>query len=106
MQADILSLIIFDVYPDLGTVTYGLALQRLYLCPNQVIGSAGRNTLCKFAAAIGYVLPSLAGFGALHARDPHLYSPNRDVVCTVDSAQDQEERRVGKECRSRWSPYH
>ena len=25
----------------------------------------------------------------------HLYNPNRS-----------EERRVGKECRSRWSPYH
>src|SRR3712207_6967214 len=24
----------------------------------------------------------------------------------VDTAQRSEERRVGKECRSRWSPYH
>ena len=24
----------------------------------------------------------------------------------VDLAQRSEERRVGKECRSRWSPYH
>ena len=27
-----------------------------------------------------------------------------DVVCAVDDRS--EERRVGKECRSRWSPYH
>ena len=25
---------------------------------------------------------------------------------TVDGSQRSEERRVGKECRSRWSPYH
>ena len=26
--------------------------------------------------------------------------------CTADSLTRSEERRVGKECRSRWSPYH
>ncbi len=26
--------------------------------------------------------------------------------CDVDYAKRSEERRVGKECRSRWSPYH
>ena len=31
-----------------------------------------------------------------------------NVVQMVESMRDQrsEERRVGKECRSRWSPYH
>ena len=32
------------------------------------------------------------------------------VICFVMNAEDalcrSEERRVGKECRSRWSPYH
>ena len=27
-------------------------------------------------------------------------------VAVVDRAARSEERRVGKECRSRWSPYH
>ena len=27
-------------------------------------------------------------------------------LCLLPSAQRSEERRVGKECRSRWSPYH
>src|SRR5256885_6396938 len=27
-------------------------------------------------------------------------------TCTVAGKQRSEERRVGKECRSRWSPYH
>src|SRR3712207_8465463 len=32
------------------------------------------------------------------------YGPPRRVVCSA--AVRSEERRVGKECRSRWSPYH
>jgi len=28
------------------------------------------------------------------------------VVCIVEAMKRSEERRVGKECRSRWSPYH
>ena len=34
---------------------------------------------------------------------------DKEVVCDVLSAEKSErseERRVGKECRSRWSPYH
>ena len=29
-----------------------------------------------------------------------------EVVCKACGGQRSEERRVGKECRSRWSPYH
>ena len=28
------------------------------------------------------------------------------IVTAIDNDQRSEERRVGKECRSRWSPYH
>ena len=33
---------------------------------------------------------------------------NLEVIVVDDGSQDRrsEERRVGKECRSRWSPYH
>src|SRR5260370_22204467 len=34
---------------------------------------------------------------------PHSSTPG---VITVDKHARSEERRVGKECRSRWSPYH
>ena len=43
------------------------------------------------------------------------YSGNRSIMANVEPAQifgesfvcaRSEERRVGKECRSRWSPYH
>ena len=37
------------------------------------------------------------------------FAENVDIVfwvCDVDVTERSEERRVGKECRSRWSPYH
>src|SRR5258706_544014 len=33
-------------------------------------------------------------------------SPWRAHCCATSSSSRSEERRVGKECRSRWSPYH
>src|SRR5712664_3072307 len=37
------------------------------------------------------------------AKRPSVRSPSMDGAATCGSS---EERRVGKECRSRWSPYH
>ena len=37
---------------------------------------------------------------------PNVNNPDVDVVFCVPSIDRSEERRVGKECRSRWSPYH
>src|SRR5689334_24941954 len=34
------------------------------------------------------------------------FRPRRQLVVTVDDGTRSEERRVGKECRSRWSRYH
>ena len=31
------------------------------------------------------------------------YEENKEIA---DKIEDRNERRVGKECRSRWSPYH
>ena len=36
----------------------------------------------------------------------NMYLTARDAAAAVDAAPRSEERRVGKECRSRWSPYH
>ena len=35
-----------------------------------------------------------------------LMPTNEDIVQFVNAGDRSEERRVGKECRSRWSPYH
>ena len=39
------------------------------------------------------------------ARTP-LYAHLKEVICDNKKYNRSEERRVGKECRSRWSPYH
>src|SRR5256885_1973045 len=33
-------------------------------------------------------------------------APRTEMGCILDGRERSEERRVGKECRSRWSPYH
>src|SRR5256885_10693114 len=38
--------------------------------------------------------------------DPSVFSTVTLVLAAVSIAARSEERRVGKECRSRWSPYH
>ena len=35
-----------------------------------------------------------------------IVAPSMTEACQVYYDQRSEERRVGKECRSRWSPYH
>src|SRR3712207_8369993 len=49
----------------------------------------------------------------VHAHDPvHVFVADVEEravqgdACVVDQDIRSEERRVGKECRSRWSPYH
>ena len=37
---------------------------------------------------------------------PALVTPFENGKVDVDALKRSEERRVGKECRSRWSPYH
>ena len=48
-------------------------------------------------------IESVVTFGAKTEQD--LSSEIREYVVT-DKLHRSEERRVGKECRSRWSPYH
>ena len=47
------------------------------------------------------------GSVSVHA-DDRAYKPLNwmSPPCTVKEEPRSEERRVGKECRSRWSPYH
>src|SRR5258708_16097843 len=47
--------------------------------------------------AMGRWVPELASAHVLHAFD---------ATCSPRLRARSEERRVGKECRSRWSPYH
>src|SRR2546427_6826863 len=52
------------------------------------------------------VLYSVIGAVAPPARRPLAVPADRDLTGTLTLTGRSEERRVGKECRSRWSPYH
>ena len=60
---------------------------------------------CEMLKAVDFDYPAMikAGFGLYVARSRHtrLQGDWSSDVCSRS-----EERRVGKECRSRWSPYH
>src|SRR5256886_12734196 len=72
---------------------------------------AGEQTPLMFAAKAGHVevMRALVAAGA----DANAKAQDGTTVLTaaagsghLDAVQRSEERRVGKECRSRWSPYH
>src|SRR2546426_10711604 len=59
-------------------------------------------------AELGYLAHWLRSRGRFHVSCPRLVNHGQPlgVLARTTSAQRSEERRVGKECRSRWSPYH
>src|SRR5690242_12641661 len=50
-------------------------------------------------------LPILSAYEQLHA-EGYLETFTGAGTCVAAAIPRSEERRVGKECRSRWSPYH
>ena len=54
-----------------------------------------------YAAVIRFITPNIPSFDSLHL-PPVL----KTLVMEKRGLIRSEERRVGKECRSRWSPYH
>ena len=59
----------------------------------------GRNVLRQSAAAPDWAIPS-------SAQDWDILLIDDLQFMQEEAGQRSEERRVGKECRSRWSPYH
>src|SRR5258708_18465889 len=57
-------------------------------------------------AAIGRALKYVTGFASCLVMIPETEARLVTVVTFWDGEDRSEERRVGKECRSRWSPYH
>src|SRR5256885_16036236 len=87
------------------------------------------TTLSRSGAQVGAVQPSLTAFSLSLGVGQLLYGPVSDMVgrkpplyfgltvfalasvgcamaTSIETLVRSEERRVGKECRSRWSPYH
>src|SRR3712207_3730218 len=77
--------------PDDGVVEYGIGPHAAYTVPLPVLGDAGR-----LAREHGMLLH-------LHVAET---ATEGDELLARHGASRSEERRVGKECRSRWSPYH
>ena len=50
----------------------------------------------------GFTVPFVSG----ETSDLSVYTGNVETQATAKRVYRSEERRVGKECRSRWSPYH
>ena len=65
---------------------------------------------CRCLFVVAYSAMSITGLSSVLAVENHaLSSPVSDRVESVQQKKHvsrSEERRVGKECRSRWSPYH
>ena len=67
----------------------------------------GRLSRREFLSAMGALGISAAAAGTLLTSASALASsPTRGGSVIFASNLRSEERRVGKECRSRWSPYH
>ena len=58
---------------------------------------------CEMARLNDAALLLVAGFDPVAYRDRARLN---DAALLLATAERSEERRVGKECRSRWSPYH
>ena len=88
-----------------GTLLEGIALWS-ELKPHLTIEDIKQRalTLCGWAVAQG----NLAIRSHVDICDPELTAVHAllDVRETIKPYLRSEERRVGKECRSRWSPYH
>ena len=94
--------------PDAGlslTQTGGTVGTAAYMSPEQALGEDGvdgRTDIYSLGCVVYEMLvghPPFVGATALSVVAQHIGTP-------PPAAERSEERRVGKECRSRWSPYH
>src|SRR3712207_7895624 len=77
------------------------------------IGVTGSSDVCSSDLILGlergYWAPSAAtslGWGGSWHAQPSIARLSRHPACLPSFPGRSEERRVGKECRSRWSPDH
>src|SRR3712207_5100159 len=75
----------------------------------EIVAEEGSTRGQRLRAMLDELGPTFVKFGQLLSTRPDVVPP--DIVFELRHLQDavtprSEERRVGKECRSRWSPYH
>src|SRR3712207_7100478 len=88
-----------DGIRDIGVT--GVQTCALPIC-NEVLGDALDHTRLERAIGVIYRPDSERVSHYFEAR----LADQFDAVIHLDETHRSEERRVGKECRSRWSPYH
>ena len=99
---------------DLIDVTYGVTLdlkKDLDIATLQIGGGTmGSNTQASAVnVGTGVTLTSTTGVNLGGANGQGALAGNLNInggTAVLAAASRSEERRVGKECRSRWSPYH
>ena len=69
------------------------------------------SSLAKEINSDTKITSNVIDIGEIKSLDPMCISLSdilldEDDIILTDKIQRSEERRVGKECRSRWSPYH
>src|SRR5574337_305773 len=92
-------------------------------CVHSPLMSACQSLIISFYSRdpclINHVISALSATSSVHAQSRHqcmiatgsVHAQSRDLdlishVISACRVTRSEERRVGKECRSRWSPYH
>src|SRR3712207_9562193 len=74
--------------------------------PDRLIDTiAGAITEVKDGFEVGAVCLAVPGL-IMASVNTVIFSPNLHEIENIRLDERSEERRVGKECRSRWSPYH
>ena len=91
-SSDVCSSDLFDIEPKLGMI--------ITVSPVQIIEFTGKDGKSHFA----WMFPKVRDPKVRELR-PDAHEPD-DVKDIKHLIERSEERRVGKECRSRWSPYH
>ena len=94
-----------------GACTVHLDGRRQLSCLVLAAAAQGRavRTIEGLAGEDGALHPMQAAFVAHDAMQCGYCTPGQimsAVACVEEGHARSEERRVGKECRSRWSPYH
>src|SRR3712207_2204576 len=88
-----------------GSIALVHAFFAIHLRADQIVGGTAVNFLAL--GITGYVFIDVYGDQGTPSEIPEIPDVRLDFLEGVYFVGDSsEERRVGKECRSRWSPYH
>src|SRR5256885_13184822 len=91
--------------PDAGEACFAVRRRKsVLLLPGFSPGGGGMRTFTRLANAL--LVAGVVFLGAGRAQKPPLLPESEVEALANELSGRSDERRVGKECRSRWSPYH